>query len=397
MAKLVIPHIFTPGTPAQASQMNANFDAISNWSLSGQIETDSIKFPLESRSNDNQNNTRPILKFVQTIDEKILELQNAEGSSSIYISQTEELNASTGIIHINDQIAQTESASAAIKLVLSSVATAPAILVSHGTETLSLTKSAFNLFANALQMSGTAVTFFTNAFQASASQLLLFNSAIEMSAARIKLPVRTTTERNAVTQEGSVLYDSTKKELAFRTNTTWIPASTPTGCVQMFAGSTAPQGWLYCNGQAVSRTTYADLFATIGTTYGGGDGATTFNLPNFVGIFPRGAAMGGTTTQAISGVTYTGGSLNDKQLDQFQGHRHRVQNVSTGVNYLQSRIDAVGGGAGSVAAPNAHGGINEGEVHGATINNAINDANGVPRTGNETRPANIAIAYIIKV
>jgi microcystin-dependent protein len=46
-----------------------------------------------------------------------------------------------------------------------------------------------------------------------------------------------------------------------------------------YAGSTAPDGWLVCNGQEVSRTTYSKLFEVIGTTYGEGDGSTTFNVP----------------------------------------------------------------------------------------------------------------------
>lgn len=54
----------------------------------------------------------------------------------------------------------------------------------------------------------------------------------------------------------------------------------PTGTIIPFAGSDIPSGYLPCNGSAISRTTYADLFAVIGTTYGDGDGSTTFNLPN---------------------------------------------------------------------------------------------------------------------
>ena len=61
------------------------------------------------------------------------------------------------------------------------------------------------------------------------------------------------------------------------------------GMIQMFAGSTAPKGWLMCQGQAVSRTTYDKLFSVIGTTYGEGDGSTTFNLPDFRDRFPVGA------------------------------------------------------------------------------------------------------------
>ena len=57
----------------------------------------------------------------------------------------------------------------------------------------------------------------------------------------------------------------------------------PVGCVIPFAGAAAPTGWLLCQGQAVSRTTYAQLFSVIGTTYGSGDGSTTFNLPDMRG------------------------------------------------------------------------------------------------------------------
>jgi len=57
----------------------------------------------------------------------------------------------------------------------------------------------------------------------------------------------------------------------------------PAGIVMPFAGSVAPQGYLLCDGSAVSRTDYADLFAAIGTTYGSGDGSTTFNVPDLSG------------------------------------------------------------------------------------------------------------------
>jgi len=59
--------------------------------------------------------------------------------------------------------------------------------------------------------------------------------------------------------------------------------TTPTGGVIAFAGATAPTNYLLCDGAAVSRTTYAELFALISTTYGSGDGSTTFNVPNLKG------------------------------------------------------------------------------------------------------------------
>lgn len=63
----------------------------------------------------------------------------------------------------------------------------------------------------------------------------------------------------------------------------------PSGVVKAFAGSTAPDGWLLCNGQAVSRSEFAALFAVIGTTYGAGDKSTTFNVPNLQGKMIIGA------------------------------------------------------------------------------------------------------------
>lgn len=68
------------------------------------------------------------------------------------------------------------------------------------------------------------------------------------------------------------------------------------GTIKMFAGSVAPDGWLLCNGQAVSRTTYSKLFNVIGTTYGEGDGSTTFNLPDLRGRVPLGAGTGDANT-----------------------------------------------------------------------------------------------------
>lgn len=63
------------------------------------------------------------------------------------------------------------------------------------------------------------------------------------------------------------------------------------GSIYMFAGSTVPDGLLECDGSAVSRSTYADLFDVIGTTYGAGDGSTTFNLPNLSGRVAIGSSV----------------------------------------------------------------------------------------------------------
>lgn len=78
-----------------------------------------------------------------------------------------------------------------------------------------------------------------------------------------------------------------------------------TGVVFPFAGATAPAGWLLCDGSAVSRETYANLFAVIGTAYGAGDGSTTFNLPDLRGRVAAGKDdMGGSAANRLT----TGGS-----------------------------------------------------------------------------------------
>lgn len=68
--------------------------------------------------------------------------------------------------------------------------------------------------------------------------------------------------------------------------------ASPAGVISAYAGTSAPTGWLLCDGSAVSRTTYATLFGVIGITHGQGDGATTFNVPDYRGRFVRGVDSG---------------------------------------------------------------------------------------------------------
>lgn len=72
-----------------------------------------------------------------------------------------------------------------------------------------------------------------------------------------------------------------------------LPSALPKGVVVPYTGATAPSGWLLCDGSDVSRTTYADLFAVIGTTYGVGDGSTTFTLPDLRSKFIAGKGAAG--------------------------------------------------------------------------------------------------------
>lgn len=109
-------------------------------------------------------------------------------------------------------------------------------------------------------------------------------------------------------------------------------SSVPAGTVADFAGSSAPDGWLLCYGQAVSRTTYADLYAAIGTQYGTGDGSTTFNLPDCRGRVAAGKDdMGGSAasrlTNGVSGVAgATLGAVGGSQA--MKQHSHSVTDPS---------------------------------------------------------------------
>lgn len=78
------------------------------------------------------------------------------------------------------------------------------------------------------------------------------------------------------------------QELLDRQPKFYPPGLLPVGGIAPFGGATAPRGWLLCDGAAISRTAYPELFTTLGTTYGVGDGSTTFNLPDLRGRAPVG-------------------------------------------------------------------------------------------------------------
>lgn len=110
--------------------------------------------------------------------------------------------------------------------------------------------------------------------------------------------------RNLTNPIGS--YNSTEVALSFPSGLITINDETgerlsQSGFLQAFAGSTAPSGWVLCYGQAISRTTYASLFGVIGTTYGTGDGMTTFNVPDLRGRTVAGLDnMGGSDANVLT-------------------------------------------------------------------------------------------------
>lgn len=150
-------------------------------------------------------------------------------------------------------------------------------------------------------------------------------------------------------------------------------SAAPTGVIWEYAGSTAPSGYLLCYGQAVSRTTYADLFLVIGTTYGSGDGSTTFNLPDRRGRVAAGKDnMGGTSANrltnqsgGVDGDTLgaTGGSeTHTLTTSQIPSHSHTM---GTGIHDEDAAGSAItspsiSGGTGSAASTSSTGG---GQAH----------------------------------
>lgn len=142
----------------------------------------------------------------------------------------------------------------------------------------------------------------------------------------------------------------------------------PIGSYIQFSGSQAPAGFLVCNGSAVSRTTYSRLFAVIGTTYGSGNGSTTFNLPNLIDRFLQGSSTSGTVKNAglpnitgsaseLYGVTPSisaSGAMYQVYLrdDDLQGTDDIYKQCNFALGFDASRSSAVYGRS-STVQPNA--------------------------------------------
>lgn len=157
----------------------------------------------------------------------------------------------------------------------------------------------------------------------------------------------------------------------------------PVGSIHEFGGADEPENYLMCDGRALDRTTYAELFGAIGTAYGNGDGSTTFNIPDLRGKFVRGTDDMGTAAGAAgndpdsagrtsSNSGNTGNSVGSEQADGFKAHTHASNANGTTADSSTTWISS-GGSAGSTSA----------QVTGST-------------GGNETRPLNVYTNFIIK-
>ncbi len=162
--------------------------------------------------------------------------------------------------------------------------------------------------------------------------------------------------------------------------TTGIPA----GTVNPYAGTTAPSDWLLCYGQAINRTTYSALFSVIGTTYGIGDGSTTFNLPDLRGRVVAGQDdMGGTSANRLTGQS---GGVNGDTLGAAGGAEQHQLTIAQLARHAHAYNNTAAGATGYAAGPNT------GSVPTGAANTTLNGGDGAH---NNVQPT-LILNYIIK-
>jgi microcystin-dependent protein len=165
----------------------------------------------------------------------------------------------------------------------------------------------------------------------------------------------------------------------------------PRGTVLPFAGSTPPTGYLKCDGSAISRSTYSDLFDAIGTSFGAGNGSTTFNIPDLRGVSLRGLDDGRGFDSEPSRV------LGSYQADAFQDFGFASTNrtsLSADSASLHANSWAEGFAALSTSTTNGVSYVKQ-DARNNQLLGAFG-ASGTPRRANETRVKNVAVNHIIK-
>jgi microcystin-dependent protein len=153
----------------------------------------------------------------------------------------------------------------------------------------------------------------------------------------------------------------------------------PAGSMWLYGAAAAPTGWLLCDGAAVSRATYAALFAVVGTTFGAGDGSTTFNLPDLRGRFPLGKAAAGTGS-TLGG---TGGSLDHTHTG--PSHTHTVSSHTHDMgNHTHNTQDHSHTQPSHTHTVPAHYHDSQGAGADIAVNSSGSHAHGVPTRANIT-------------
>lgn len=165
----------------------------------------------------------------------------------------------------------------------------------------------------------------------------------------------------------------------------------PTGVISAFGGTSAPAGYLLCDGQTVSRTTYAALFGVIGTAFGAGDGSTTFGIPDTKALVLRGLGQ-----QTINGRLKDGGILVGSKLED------QMQKLTGSVEQVAKRSSTGAAGALSVTLQNDLGGSGTSSATRDLFRIELDSANSPDArvsstTAGETRVSSLGVNYIIKI
>jgi len=168
----------------------------------------------------------------------------------------------------------------------------------------------------------------------------------------------------------------------------------PTGIIIPFGSDTPPTGFLLCDGSAVSRATFAGLFAVIGTSYGVGDGGTTFNLPNLQGRIPQGKDSVQTEFDTLG---ETGGAKETTlTADQVPVHKHILRGSGGGTSAITLSNDgpdsSSGGGIGTIIPSASSGGGTRGVQENTGVDNTTISAN----AAHSNMPPYQVVNYIIQ-
>ena len=241
---------------------------------------------------------------------------------------------------------------------------------------------AANVYNNAVEAAGSASAASGSASTASTHATNAGNSA--SAAAASALAAANTV---ATIPEGAIndLTTSLANVWSSSKTNSMLSSATPAGAIIYYAANTPPTGFLKANGAAVSRTTYAALFAAIGVVFGEGDGSTTFTLPDLRGYFQRGwddargidsgRAFGNTQADANLSHNHTG------TANSGGSHSHTFDFVAHNTGYMS--VTAFGGTQSGTTTTSTDGD----HTHTLTIN-----SNG----GTESRPKNISLLACIK-
>jgi microcystin-dependent protein len=207
-----------------------------------------------------------------------------------------------------------------------------------------------------------------------------------------------TTELNYVDGVSSAI------QTQINTANTAITNNTPVGVVNMWVTGTAPTGWLLCQGQAVSRSTYGSLFTVLSTTYGAGDGSTTFNLPDLRGRVPMGA---GTGRNVADNANLTARTLGAKVSDDesvtltaaqsgVPAHSHSITDKAHAHTQSGREVASTAGGAPALIDPSfGVGGTTTGSSFTGITSTNNNSAADAASAHNNVQPSTV-INFIIK-